>query len=207
MGTNRLETFADGVLAIAATLLILDVGKRVAATHQATLGGRLAHAWPAYVAYAVSFFTIGVIWSNHHTVLTQIARVDRTFLLLNVGLLMCVAFIPFPTSLIAEHILSEGARPSALAYGITLTVTALMFNAVWHYASFRGRLLGSDADPGAVSGITRSYAIGPAVYLAATLVAIASAKAAALVFVAITVFYVIESSLFGRGSSAASSSS
>ena len=109
MTTSRLETFADGVFAIAATLLILNVDAQVGAAHT-DLGARLLHIWPSYVAYAVSFLTIGIIWVNHHTVMTQVARADRTFLFLTVIFLLCVAFIPFPTRLVAEHVRDEGAR-------------------------------------------------------------------------------------------------
>ena len=91
MKTNaRLETFSDGVFAIAATLLILEVHRA-----SGSVAHGLVHAWPSYVAYAISFLTIGIIWVNHHTVLQQIDRVDRTFLFINVVFLMIVAFSPF----------------------------------------------------------------------------------------------------------------
>src|SRR6266705_1976578 len=106
METARLETFADGVFAIAATLLIIDVH---ADAEGGRLGHALLHAWPQYGAYAVSFLTIGVVWVNHHTVLRQIGLADRTFLFLNVLLLMDVAFVPFPTRLAAEHFDDAGA--------------------------------------------------------------------------------------------------
>ena len=108
MSTGRLETFADGVFAIAATLLILNVDTRVG-EEVADLGERLLVIWPSYVGYVVSFVTIGIIWINHHTFMAQIGKVDRLFLLLNVGLLLCVAFIPFPTRLVTEQFRSEGA--------------------------------------------------------------------------------------------------
>ena len=197
MNTSRLETFADGVLAIAATLLILNVDAQVADDVR-DLGGRLLEIWPSYAGYAVSFVTIGIIWVNHHTLVRQIGRVDRIFLLLNIGLLMCIAFIPFPTRLIAEHIRTDGARAAALAYGITLTATAIFFNATWFYAAIGGRLLRKDHDPQVVKGITRSYLPGPWIYLVATLVAIASPTASVILYAGIAAFYVVESSLFGR---------
>ena len=197
MSTARLETFADGVFAIAATLLILNVDAEVSAgTHD--LGADLARAWPSYIAYAVSFLTIGIIWVNHHTVMGQVGHADRTFLFANVTFLMCVAFIPFPTRLVAAHFGEPGLQAAALAYGVTLTATAVLFSVVWLYASVRGRLLRPDADPRTVSGITRSYLPGPWIYLAATLVALASPTASVVLFAAIAVFYVVESSLFGR---------
>jgi len=195
---SRLETFADGVFAIAATLLILNVDAQVN-NGSGPIGERLLEIWPSYIAYAVSFFTIGIIWSNHHTVMNQLGRVDRTFLMLNVFLLMCVAFLPFPTRLIAEHLRNRHElEPAALAYGATMTVMAITYITLWLYASHKGRLLRADSDPRTVSGITRSYLPGTPLYLTATLIAFASPLASVALFGAIALFYLIESSLFGR---------
>ncbi len=196
---SRLATFADGVFAIAATLLILSVDGQVG---DERIGGQLTHAWPSYVAYAVSFVTIGIMWMNHHTVMTQIGRVDRRFMLATIGLLMCIAFVPFPTRLLAEHIRDSSARDAALAYGFTMTATAVFFNAVWFYAARGGRLLREDADPRVVAGITRTYLPGAWIYLASTLVAFASSTASALLYLALAALYVFESSLFGGKASA-----
>ena len=187
----RLETFADGVFAIAATLLILSVDGAVDDPAD------LTHAWPSYVAYAVSFVTIAIMWMNHHTLMTQIGRVDRRFMLANIGLLMCIAFVPFPTRLVAEHVRDSTARDAALAYGFTLTTTAVFFIIVWFYAARGGRLLHEDADPRVVAGIWRSYLPGPWVYLSATLIAFASSWASVILFLLIPAFYVFESSVFG----------
>jgi uncharacterized membrane protein len=195
---SRLETFADGVFAIAATLLILNVDAQVGEGSGA-IGHRLLEIWPSYIAYAVSFVTIGIIWSNHHTVMNQLGRVDRTFLLLNVFLLMCVAFLPFPTRLVAEHVRNRHElQPAALAYGATMTVMAVTYIALWLYAARNGRLLRPDSDPRTVSGITRSYLPGSPLYLTATLIAFASPLASVALFAAIALFYVVESSFFGQ---------
>jgi uncharacterized membrane protein len=192
----RLETFADGVFAIAATLLILSVDGAVPGSEN-HLGEQLSHAWPSYLAYAVSFVTIGVMWINHHTLMAQIAIVDRRFQVATIGLLMCIAFVPFPTRLVAEHVRDSSAREAALAYGFTLITTAVFFSIVWFYAARGGRLLRADADPRVVAGISRSYLPGPWIYLAATLIAFASSTASVVLYLAITAFYVLESSLFG----------
>jgi len=194
---NRLEGFSDGIFAFAATLLILNL----AVTETRPLGPQLLEIWTSYVAYAISFMTIGIIWINHHTVMHQISHVDRTFLTLSVLFLMVIAFIPFPTRLLALYIRSDGAEAAALAYGIMLTLTAILFNAIWRYAAWGGRLLRQDADPKVVEGISRSYIFGPATYFSATLVALLNPYASAAFYVAIAVFYALESSLFGRGSS------
>ena len=198
MTTTRLETFADGVFAIAATLLILNVDAQVG-ERSGAIGQRLLEIWPSYIAYAVSFVTIGIIWSNHHTVMAQVSRVDRTFLMQNVVLLMCVAFVPFPTRLVAEHLRDRHElQPAALAYGATMTVMAIAYLTLWLYASRKGRLLRPDYDPRTVSGITRSYRPGIPLYLTATLLAFASPLVSVVLFAAIAVFYVLESSVFGR---------
>jgi uncharacterized membrane protein len=197
VSTARLETFADGVFAIAATLLILNVDAQVG-DRTGDLGNRLLEIWPSYIAYAVSFVTIGIIWSNHHTVMAQLGKVNRTFLMLNVLLLLCVAFVPFPTRLIAEHVRdSHELEPAALAYGATMTAMSICYLSLWLYGSRGGRLLREDADMRTVSGITRSYLPGTPLWLTATLLALVSPLASVAAYAAITLFYVVESSLFG----------
>jgi uncharacterized membrane protein len=191
---NRLEAFSDGIFAFAATLLILNL----AVNEGRPLGPELIRIWVSYAAYAISFTTIGIIWMNHHLVMHQIARTDRPFLVLNVLFLMLIAFIPFPTRLLALYIDTADGRAAALAYGITLTLTAVLFNALWRYAAHRRRLIREDADQRTVSGISRSYVPGPIIYFVATMVALVNPVASAVLFAVIAIFYVAESSIFGR---------
>jgi uncharacterized membrane protein len=193
--TARLETFADGVFAIAATLLIIDVS---ADAPGGGLGAALEHHWPQYAAYAVSFVTIGIMWVNHHACLHLIDRADRPFLFLNIALLACIAFVPFPTKLVAEHLHDAGVRAAALTYGLTMTATAICFALFWFYAATGRRLITETADQRVVSGISRSYLPGAPIYVGATLVALWSPHTAIVLFAAIAGFYVLESSLFGR---------
>jgi uncharacterized membrane protein len=182
--TSRLEAFADGVFAIAATLLIIEIHL----PGEGEVGEELREIWPSYFAYALSFLTIGIMWVNHHVVLAYTREADRAFLFINLFLLMAIAFVPFPTSLVAEHIREEGAREALLAYGLTFTVIAVFFQAFWQYAS--RRLLVPDADPREVAGINRSYLPGIPLYGGATLVALASPTAALFLFAAIALVYV-----------------
>lgn len=193
MSTSRLEAFSDGVFAIAATLLILNVH-----ANGPHLGHALSRAWPSYAAYAVSFITIGIMWVNHHGVFAQIDKVDRTFLMINVFFLMTIAFVPFPTVLVAEHFRDANLGVAALAYGFTFTVTALLYNVLWLYAAAGRRLLRDDADPRVVSGITRSYLPGPWIYLAATLIGLWKPTVSVVLYAVIAAFYMLESALFGR---------
>ena len=195
METGRVEAFSDGVFAIAITLLILSVG--IEQAPHGDLGTYLVDLWPAYVAYAVSFLTIGIMWVNHHLLFDNFASVDRPMLLLNILLLMLIAFVPFPTHVVAEFARSEvDRRNAALLYGLTMTTTAILFFALWMYGS--RRLLRSDADPRVVSGITRSYLPGTPLYATATLLAFISSVASLMMFAAIALFYALSSALFGR---------
>jgi uncharacterized membrane protein len=197
METGRVEAFSDGVFAIAITLLILAVGIEQALAAKGDLGRQLLDLWPAYIAYAVSFLTIGIMWVNHHAVFRQFARVDRPLLLLNVLLLMLIAFVPFPTRIVADHARSASDREAAaLLYGSTMTITAILFFSVWFYGS--RRLLRPDADRREVTGITRSYLPGAPTYAIATLVALVSSTASLIMFGAIALFYTVSSSFFGR---------
>jgi len=194
METGRVEAFSDGVFAIAITLLILTIEPPSRGTH---LGHELLRLWPSYLAYAVSFLTVGIMWVNHHTIFRHFARVDRPLLLLNIVLLLLIAFVPFPTRVAAEFIRSgDNRREAALLYGITMTITAVCFFAVWIYGSRRLLLAGTDMRE--VTGITRSYLPGAPMYGTATLLALASGTASLILFAAIAIFYAISASFFGR---------
>ena len=111
---------------------------------------------------------------------------------------MAVAFVPFPTVLVAEYLRDADLKDAALAYGFTLTVTAVLYSVLWFYAKAEGRLLRDDADPQVVSGITRSFLPGPWIYLASTLVAFWKPTVSIILYAAIAAFYMLESALFGR---------
>jgi uncharacterized membrane protein len=196
METNRVEAFSDGVFAIAVTLLILAVGVDQERA-SGSLSHQLIHLWPAYIAYIVSFLTVGIMWINHHRVFNQFTSVDQTMLLLNTLLLMAIAFTPFPTRVVAEFAHTDSdRRAAALLYGINFTIIAILFFAVWMYGS--RRLLKPNADPREVTGITRSYLPGTPIYGTATLVAFLSPIASLVMFAGIALFYAISSAVFGR---------
>jgi uncharacterized membrane protein len=113
--------------------------------------------------------------------------------------LMVIAFSPFPTRVLAEH-LREGSKAAAFAYGLTYTTMAVCYAALWFYAAVGRRLIAPEADQRTVSGISRSFRPGWAIYAIATLSSLLSAWLAVGLYAAIALFYVLESSLFGRDS-------
>jgi uncharacterized membrane protein len=131
MTTSRLEAFSDGVFAIAITLLVLEF--RVPDGDGTRLGHDLIHLWPSALAYVVSFGTIGVIWVNHHAIIDRVSGADRVLLFLNLLLMATVAFIPFPTSVLARHLGGPGDRAAAVFFASSLLLMAVGFAVVnWH---------------------------------------------------------------------------
>ena len=129
----RLEAFSDGVFAVAITLLVLDI----ALDHKAA-PGRLWHELGAlgfhYAAYAISFLTIGVMWVNHHNLMTFVRTVDHALLYRNLLLLGVICFLPFPTDILSEYVHGEGTsnmQAAVCLYGIAMFALALAFTLLW----------------------------------------------------------------------------
>jgi uncharacterized membrane protein len=193
---SRLETFSDGVMAIAITLLVLDV--RVpehGGLHGPSLAAALAHQWPSYAAYATSFLVIGIIWINHHQMFKLFARTNYPFLVLNILFLMVLSFIPFPTALIADALkVHEGLVAATVVYSGTMFLMAVMFNAVWLYAAKDRRLLVDGVSDDAIAHGTRSYRLGPILYLAIMLVAFISPYVSLALLAAFALYWLLPSS-------------
>ena len=189
--TGRIETFSDGVFAIAITLLIIEIGvPHVEAT--GSLSDKLVHLWPSYLGYATSFLVIGTVWANHHNRFRFIVRSDHVLLFLNVLFLMCVAFIPFPTALLAEYIREEEHRTTAVSvYSGTLAVTAVFFTLLWLYAAGNYRLVDRSVDPSLLRAMTRRFVFGMLLYVAAFALAFVSATASLALIVILALIFVL----------------
>ena len=189
--TARLETFSDGVMAIAITLLILEVRVPPDVPGQ-DLGRAVVHQWPSYAGYLVSFLTIGVIWVNHHHMFKLIARTNHAFLMINVVFLMAIAFLPWPTALVAEYIRDpDGRRIAAVVYGLTMVAIAIMFCVVWFYASWGGRLLHAEIEHEALNRTYRSYLLGPIVYGSAVVIALFAPFVSLSIYAALAVYWLL----------------
>jgi len=130
VSTSRLEAFSDGVMAVAITLLVLNIDLPTLVKGQSLASG-LAHQWPAYAAYVVSFLTIGIIWINHHVMIGRLREADRTILFLNLLLLMSIAVLPFATKLMAAYLRhSSGQHLAAAIYSGSFLIMGLLFAAL-----------------------------------------------------------------------------
>src|SRR4051812_43799689 len=124
---SRLEAFCDGVFAIALTLLIIDikVPSTVEIRTTADLWQALLHIMPSIFAFVLSFIIILITWVNHHASLKLGKKSSPAFIYANGLLLLTVVFLPFPTALMGEYILTDHAAPAVVLYNATVALQAV----------------------------------------------------------------------------------
>jgi len=201
--SRRAESFSDGVFAVAITVLVfnlLPIADKTASL--LTVTGRpghpgLAHYWPAYLAYVLSFLTIGIMWLNHHTMLAQVTRVNRPMLVLNLVLLMGIVAIPFPTALVADHLTGAdggggSATVAAVTYGLVMIAISVSFGGMWIYMTTHLDELGGSGPVSVRAISTIRFVAGNAGYIAGTLIALVSPIAALIIFLLLAVYYLFE---------------
>lgn len=190
--TARIEAFSDGVLAIIITLLVFSLQVPSQETvAEAGLLRALLDQWPTYLAVSASFFFILVMWINHHRLFTAIRRSDNTLLLLNGLLLFGISLVPFPTAVMAQYLQHAERVIAVMVYNGWFLVIALLFNLLWRYAAHRNRLFSPSTDPDLVAFISRQYAYGPPLYLAAVLLAVVNPFLSLGANIALAIFFAL----------------
>jgi len=186
---GRLEAFSDGVFAIAITLLVLDIA--VSANAEQDLLRAVIGLWPAYLAYVVSFSTIGAAWLGHNAITEYLERTDAAFIRLNLLLLLFAAFLPFPTRLFADYIRDDNAeRVAATFYGICLLLTSTLLLVLWRYAVW-AHLVRPDADDEEVGLLTQRLTPGLGGYLVLIAAGLFVPVVAVVGYLAIAIYYII----------------
>jgi uncharacterized membrane protein len=187
---NRVEAFSDGVFSIAITLLVLEIVVPLAADKD--LLGALAGQWPSYLAYVISFLTIGWVWIGHAAITSHMERADGLFVRLNLLLLLAVAFLPFPTRLMADYFgKSEPERVAVVFYGLVLLASAVLISALWRYARRMKELLGTDATDDELAALAAKSTPGLVGLLLSTAVGVALPSVGAICFLAVSAFLVV----------------
>ena len=187
---SRLEAFSDGVFSIAITLLVLEIAIPVAA--EKNLLPALVDEWPSYLAYVISFLTIGWVWIGHAAITSHMQRADGLFLRLNLLLLLFVAFLPFPTRLMADYFgNSEPERIAVVFYGFVLLAIAALITALWRYAKGTHELLRADVSDDELAALAAKSTPGLVLLVLATAVGFVLPTLSALCFLAVSAFLVI----------------
>jgi uncharacterized membrane protein len=184
--TSRVEAFSDGVFAIALTLLVLTIEKP---DPHGDVGHELLHLWPSYAAYGLSVLAIGAIWVNHHAMFAKIVAVTWPLLFLNTVGLGLVAFLPFPTEVLASALHAHhGQQAATFFYGAAFTLFGVTTVATWRYAR-RNRLIDPSIGDGAARSFERRLFVGPSLYMVAALIGLAVPVLALLLYAFLVIFF------------------
>jgi uncharacterized membrane protein len=191
--TTRTEAFSDGVLAIAITLLVLDLHAYV--PPHGSLFHVLVAQWESYLAYLTSFLTIGIIWLNHHAFFQRLRATDRTMQWANLSLLLFVSLLPFPTAVLAAHVSDPGwnGRVAAALYGLNGVLMTLPWVAFYRHLMRAPHLLRPPNDVTFARREAPRAWVGVFAYLGCTALSFLSPYLAAFLYLAIGVFYALTS--------------
>lgn len=184
---GRMEAFSDGVFAFAATLLVVDLALHPPGTPLQ----QVLHAWPGYVAYIISFLTIGAAWLAHTALTDRLTRADSLFLRLNLLLLLVVVFLPFPTRLLAESLHETSSqRVFVTLYGLTLLAIRLLGAALDGYAR-REHLYPPHGDGGELRSDQRKLLPVVFGYVIAILIGLALPELAVALYFGLAVYLIV----------------
>jgi uncharacterized membrane protein len=191
MSTSRLEAFSDGVIAVAITLLALNLTFPAPGTQP--LGHFLAKQWPAYLAYVISFMTIGIIWINHHMAIGRLREADHSILTFNLLLLMSICVLPFTTHMMASYLTASGGeRLAAVVYSGSLLVMGAAFSLLnMHTLLRKSELLNIEMTQADRGRLLRRSAVGQVPYAVAVVLALISPYASIALCGAVGVYYAL----------------
>jgi uncharacterized membrane protein len=181
LGLERIVFFSDAVMAIAITLLAIDlkvpeIDPSLAITE---LPRQLAAIAPAFMTFFISFAVIGIYWMSHHRYFRYIERYDSRLMLLNLVFLFFIACMPFIANLLGRFVLVPLAL---ILYTLTVAALGISTAAIWLYASKDHRLISTDLDPGEIRLINVRLMAAPIMFLLAVPFAFISSTAVIMVW-------------------------
>lgn len=189
-GNERVNAFCDGVFSIVITLLVFDLKIPDLPLDQAPaqLGPALWAMLPKFAGLVIGFAVLGIYWVGHHNLMHHIRRHDRTFLWLTILFLLCVAFMPFPTSLLLRY---RDERLAVVIYAAALIAAGLSLDLLWWYATHNHHLVSKALDASLIRQVHRRILTAPLFYLAAITASAASIRVSEIIFAATVVYYIL----------------
>ena len=194
----RVEAFSDGVFAFAITLLVLGIRIPKPGDTDASAGLQplLLQQWPSYVAFALTFSLVGIVWANHRLMFKHFVRTDHILVWLNLLVLMSVAFLPVPTAVLGAWGASDRNRLAAvLFYGGTLFVAGIIHNLLWWYGAYWGRLASAEFTEQQRRMLTLSWLGGPVLYGVSLALALVDPRLSVAGYVLIAIVYLLPTHL------------
>lgn len=193
-GIARIEAFSDGVFAFAITLLVLGIHIPLPTDADASKGLKalLLGQWPSYVAFALTFANVGIVWANHRLAFSHLVRSDRALVSLNLLELMVVAFLPVPTAVLGEWATSDRDRLAAvLFYGGTFVLLGIFHNLLWWHAAFWGRLTSPGLPARKWRALTLTWLGGPILYAVCLALALVDPRLSIVGFACLAIVYLV----------------
>jgi uncharacterized membrane protein len=168
LSKNRIEALADGIFAVAMTLLVLDIKSPVSLAFETAAGliEYLVTLEHSFAMYAISFVVLAIFWVAHHIQFHYVRHVDRRLLWINMAFLLLVTFVPFSTDLLGDH---GHLMLPVVVYGLNLIALGALLALQLHYLSTHPPLAAPDLTPTAVTHIYREirlYAVVPVASMA-----------------------------------------
>jgi uncharacterized membrane protein len=164
LGLERIVFFSDAVMAIAITLLAIDL-KVPEFTNGATSSQLLASLTgmgTRFMSFFVSFVVVGVYWTSHHRYFRYIKRYDGVLIFLNLLFLLFIILMPFVASLLGIN----GFMPvGVITYAAAVALTGLAISALWWYASTNHRLVAENLDIGFIRSRNLMALLVPIIFL------------------------------------------
>lgn len=198
--TIRIEAFSDGVFAIAITLLALELPF----PHIAHIKGNreltkaFLNNWPSYLAFVISFFSILIMWINHHAIFRHIHKANSNIMFANGFMLLLVAAVPFPTSLIAEYFNSSAANSAVAVYAGLFILINISYNWLWYVSSRDKQCLKPGVSVKTIKFFRNIYLIGLPAYIIAFIVAFFSATVALAFCMILWIFWALAIKNYNR---------
>jgi uncharacterized membrane protein len=191
---ERLEFFSDAVIAIAITLLVIEIHipERPEIHSNRELWHALGELWPSYLGYLITFLGIGIMWVNHHRMFRYLERVDRYLILINTVFLLCIAFVPFVTGLLAEFLGHPGEGTAIVVYTGWFVVTGIIVDLLWRYPyRWRPELLDPEPGNAELEIYTRMLDIGTPAQVIALIFAVVYAPVSLLIVFGLAILYAL----------------
>lgn len=193
--TERIEAFSDGVFAISVTLLVLElhVPEIKEGDTSIHLLEQLKLQWPGYIAFVISFFSIFIIWVNHHKVFKQIYKRNTGLMFANGLILFLVSLVSFPSALLARFFLTDSKQLSVTIYTGLFVLINLAFNLLWQQATADKKLLRPGISDAAIMQLRNNYLYGFPTYLIAFVLSFFYPDPALLICVLLWIFWAVSS--------------
>jgi uncharacterized membrane protein len=181
LGLERIVFFSDAVMAIAITLLAIDI--RVPeidpATASVELPAQMATITPSLLTFFISFVVIGIYWISHHRHFSYIKRYDTRLMLLNLIFLFFIACMPFVASLLRRY---PSVPLASIAYSLAVAALGISMALIWRYAAKNHRLIDPDLEAGTIRAINIRLLVAPLMFLVAVPFAFVSTLAVILIW-------------------------